>query len=87
MSSPDHRPLTPTPMPRRIPSEHDNDYDAVLFALHAFLVARQAATRNGAPGVGQDSSSVFVFDRSSEVRGPMRIEESLTATAGTYRGE
>ena len=88
MSSADHRPLTQTPMSRRISSKHNNRYGAVLSALYAFLASRQVATRNGSDtGVRQDSYSIIVFDHSSEVGEPMHIEESLTLAAGTYGGE
>ena len=88
MSSADHRPLANTPMTRRISSQHDNRYGAVLSALYGFWASRQVATRNGpTTGVRQDSYSIVLFDSSSEVREPIHIEESLTFTAGTYGGE
>ena len=87
MSWTDHRPLANTPMTRRISSQHNNRYGAVLSALHAFWASRQVATRNGTTtGVRQDSYSIVLFDHSSEVRGPMHIEELLTFSAGTYGG-
>ena len=88
MRTSDHRPLTHTPMSKRISSNHDNRYGAVLSALYAFLASRQVATRNGpTTGVRQDSYSIIAFDGSSQVRDPMHDEESLTAAAGTYGGE
>ena len=88
MGSSDHRPLTHTPMSKRISSNYDNRYGAVLSALYAFLASRQVATRNGpTTGVGQDSYSIIAFDSYTQVRGPMHGEESLTAAAGTYGGQ
>ena len=88
MSLTDHRPLANTPMTRRISSQHDNRFGAVLSALYAFWASRQVATRNGSiTGVRQDSYSIIAFDRSSEVRNPMHIEKSLTVAVGTYGGE
>ena len=88
MSSTDHRPPANTTMTRRISSQHDNRYGAVLSALYAFWASRQVAMLNGSiTGVRQDSYSIIVFDRSSAVRDPMHIEESLTVVAGTHGGE
>ena len=88
MSLTDYRPLANTPMTRRISSQHNNRYGAVLSALYAFWASRQTATRNAATtGVRQDSYSIVVFDHSSEVRAPVHIEESLTFSAGTYGRE
>ena len=88
MSSKDHRPLANTPMTRRISSQHDNRYGAVISALYAFWASRQVATRNGSiTGVRQDSYSIVVFDSSSEVRNPMHIGELLTVAVGNYGGE
>ena len=88
MSGTDNQPLANTPMSRRISSKHNNRYGAVLSALYAFLASRQVATRNGpTTGAGQDSYSVIAFDRSSQVRDSMHIEELLTAAADTYGGE
>ena len=87
MGSSDHRPLTHTPMSKRISSNHDNRYGAVLSALYAFLASRQVAMRNGpTTGVGQDSYSIIAFDRYSQVRDPIHGKESLTAAAGTSGG-
>jgi hypothetical protein len=85
MSSTDHRPLADTPMTRKISSQHDNRYGAVLSALYAFWTSRQGATRSGS--TSRDSYSIVVFDRSSEVWDPVHIGESLTFAAGTYGGE
>jgi len=88
MSSTRHRPLANTPMTSRISLQHNNRYGAVLSALYAFWASRQVATRNGSTtGMRQDSYSIVLFDRSSEVRDLMHIEESLTFVAGTNGGE
>lgn len=67
----DHRPLANTPMTRRISSEQDNRYGAVLSSLYAFWSSRQVVTRNGyVAGARQDSYNIILFDHLSEVRQP-----------------